>query len=120
MNQQITDRDADGRLSTNATTDTYKFLDCIEHATNNMLNMGKTHVIKEANKYIAIVNNFYSFLDLIHFLPAGTNYRSFLQAYEMDRRRCIFHMSGWMMRANSPKHYQRTRVIRGDQVSEVE
>ena len=42
---------------------------------------GKLNVIKRSNAYASVSNNYYIFLDVLNYLPPGTNYDKFVKAY---------------------------------------
>ena len=52
--------------------------------------MGKLRVLKRGNSYVSITNNNFSFLDVCNFLPAGSNYRSFVRAYASEGEKSFF------------------------------
>ena len=53
-----------------------KFLD-----ERYMGRMGKVNVIKRNNAYLCVSNNYYAIMDICNYLPANTNYRTFVKAY---------------------------------------
>ena len=52
--------------------------------------MGPPAIIKRVNKYIAISNKYYRFLDITNYLPPGTSYANFLKSFEVNEQKFYF------------------------------
>ena len=62
-----------------------KFLD---EASLNAV--GKLHTIKRNNSYVSLSNNHYVMVDVCNWLPANTNYQSFVRAYASEGEKLFF------------------------------